>query len=296
MILCVSIVQCIQSNMGAEEASSKVAPATAETPAQKPQPQYFLYTCKYAYDPLTDSASENPHAELALQTGDYLFVEARQVEDERGFLAGELANGRRGLVPSNLVERVHLDAASGGSGNSYEKTLATLPATLLANPKFNDSLVASHKLDTGKLILAAQQAFAKLQHQQQQQQQEQQQQQQASARADFIDQVLMSPVATGAMGGSAARASYPINLRVEKLSETSVAVSWQSPTAPLSLNDIYGCTASSSTSTSSTHVSQMGVQKYQFYLNHQLHKVISGDQELRITLDNIQLNIVIASS
>lgn len=53
---------------------------------------------------MRDSPNENPHLELALQSGDYVLVHGHMDEDR--FYFGETLTGRTGLVPSNYVERV----------------------------------------------------------------------------------------------------------------------------------------------------------------------------------------------
>ena len=84
--------------------------------------KYFLYTCKYSYDPFKNSPNDNPEAELPLIAGEYLFI--LNEEDEDGFYTGELLNGQRGLVPSNFVERVNLEK---NNLNKYLLTELNLP-------------------------------------------------------------------------------------------------------------------------------------------------------------------------
>uniref|UniRef100_A0A670Y7C9 Uncharacterized protein n=1 Tax=Pseudonaja textilis TaxID=8673 RepID=A0A670Y7C9_PSETE len=55
------------------------------------------------YNPF-DGPNENPEAELPLTAGEYIYVYGEM--DEDGFFEGELMDGRRGLVPSNFVERL----------------------------------------------------------------------------------------------------------------------------------------------------------------------------------------------
>lgn len=63
-----------------------------------------IYVARYTYDPLKQSPNENPEAELYLNSGDFLVVYGKM--DEDGFFNGELLDGRKGLVPSNFVERL----------------------------------------------------------------------------------------------------------------------------------------------------------------------------------------------
>ena len=81
--------------------------------------KYFLYSCKYSYDPFKSSPNDNPEAELTLSTGEYVFILSE--EDEDGFYRGESLDSKRGLVPSNFVERVSIDQAN------LQKYLQSLP-------------------------------------------------------------------------------------------------------------------------------------------------------------------------
>ncbi|XP_044312028.1 peripheral-type benzodiazepine receptor-associated protein 1 [Varanus komodoensis] len=62
-----------------------------------------VFLARYSYDPF-DGPNENPEAELPLTAGEYIYVYGEM--DEDGFFEGELVDGRRGLVPSNFVERI----------------------------------------------------------------------------------------------------------------------------------------------------------------------------------------------
>lgn len=85
----------------------------------KEKEKYYLYMCKYNYDPNKSSPNQNPALELPLKSGEYLYV--LNERDEDGFLSGELLNGRRGLTPANFIERVKIDA------QSFNKLVETLP-------------------------------------------------------------------------------------------------------------------------------------------------------------------------
>ncbi|KAJ7308974.1 hypothetical protein JRQ81_008256, partial [Phrynocephalus forsythii] len=65
-----------------------------------------VFLARYSYNPF-DGPNENPEAELPLTAGEYIYVYGEM--DEDGFFEGELMDGRRGLVPSNFVERVSDD-------------------------------------------------------------------------------------------------------------------------------------------------------------------------------------------
>ncbi|XP_063030346.1 peripheral-type benzodiazepine receptor-associated protein 1 isoform X3 [Melospiza melodia melodia] len=65
-----------------------------------------VFLARYSYNPF-DGPNENPEAELPLTAGEYIYIYGDM--DEDGFFEGELMDGRRGLVPSNFVERVSDD-------------------------------------------------------------------------------------------------------------------------------------------------------------------------------------------
>ena len=64
----------------------------------------WIYIAKYSYDPFAHSPNDTPEAELALNAGDYILVWSDP--DDDGFFDGEILDGRKGLVPSNFVERL----------------------------------------------------------------------------------------------------------------------------------------------------------------------------------------------
>ncbi|KAM4546830.1 peripheral-type benzodiazepine receptor-associated protein 1 [Fundulus diaphanus] len=89
-----------------EELDIDVAPApyTASRGAAKLQ----VFIARYSYNPY-DGPNDNPEVELPLTAGEYIYVYGDM--DDDGFYEGELMDGRRGLVPSNFVERVSDDDA-----------------------------------------------------------------------------------------------------------------------------------------------------------------------------------------
>uniref|UniRef100_A0A670KIR2 RIMS binding protein 2 n=1 Tax=Podarcis muralis TaxID=64176 RepID=A0A670KIR2_PODMU len=62
-----------------------------------------VFLARYSYDPF-HGPNKNPEAELPLTAGEYVYIYGEM--DEDGFYEGELMDGRRGLIPSNLVEEV----------------------------------------------------------------------------------------------------------------------------------------------------------------------------------------------
>ncbi|XP_036987364.2 RIMS-binding protein 3B-like [Artibeus jamaicensis] len=71
-----------------------------ETPAT---PKLKIFLVRYSYNPF-EGPNEHPENELPLTAGDYVYIFGDM--DEDGFYEGELEDGRRGLVPSNLVEQI----------------------------------------------------------------------------------------------------------------------------------------------------------------------------------------------
>ncbi|XP_067393819.1 peripheral-type benzodiazepine receptor-associated protein 1 isoform X1 [Emydura macquarii macquarii] len=88
-----------------EELDVDSIPLIPEPESQGPvKLQVFL--ARYSYNPF-DGPNETPEAELPLTAGEYIYIYGDM--DEDGFFEGELMDGRRGLVPSNFVERVSDD-------------------------------------------------------------------------------------------------------------------------------------------------------------------------------------------
>lgn len=63
-----------------------------------------VFIARYNYDPYKQSPNDNPDAEITLRAGDFILVFGGV--DQDGFYTGELLDGRRGLVPSNFIEKV----------------------------------------------------------------------------------------------------------------------------------------------------------------------------------------------
>ncbi|XP_077336804.1 peripheral-type benzodiazepine receptor-associated protein 1 isoform X3 [Lithobates pipiens] len=75
-------------------------------PETRPTAKLQVFLARYSYNPF-DGPNENPEAELPLTAGEYIYIYGDM--DDDGFYEGELMDGRRGLVPSNFVERVSDD-------------------------------------------------------------------------------------------------------------------------------------------------------------------------------------------
>ncbi|XP_004681162.1 PREDICTED: RIMS-binding protein 3A-like [Condylura cristata] len=62
-----------------------------------------IFLARYSYNPF-EGPNKHPENELPLMAGHYVYIFGDM--DEDGFYEGELEDGRRGLVPSNLIEQI----------------------------------------------------------------------------------------------------------------------------------------------------------------------------------------------
>lgn len=83
---------------------------------------------------------------------------------------------------------------------------------------------------------------------------------------------------------------YPNNLKVEKQSDNQILVSWDPPTAPLSLNQSIESDSLPLTEIANEQVVQ--IQTYNIFLNNELYSSINGNEERISILKNIDLTIV----
>eukprot|EP00079_Xenopus_tropicalis_P010406 XP_002935237.2 PREDICTED: peripheral-type benzodiazepine receptor-associated protein 1 isoform X5 [Xenopus tropicalis] len=94
------------------DTASEMEDLDADSISLHPEPEsrfpakLHVYLARYSYNPF-DGPNENPEAELPLTAGEYIYIYGDM--DDDGFYEGELMDGRRGLVPSNFVERVSDD-------------------------------------------------------------------------------------------------------------------------------------------------------------------------------------------
>ncbi|XP_060703868.1 RIMS-binding protein 2-like isoform X6 [Hemiscyllium ocellatum] len=98
-----------QHNLGTIDTASEAEELDIDNVSSIPEPEsrvtakLKVFISRYSYNPF-DGPNENPEAELPLTAGEYIYVYGDM--DEDGFYEGELMDGRRGLVPSNFIERV----------------------------------------------------------------------------------------------------------------------------------------------------------------------------------------------
>ncbi|KAM4827736.1 RIMS-binding protein 3-like [Thomomys bottae] len=87
-------------DLESDSVSASLEEGVSETPTT---PKLKIFLARYSYNPF-EGPNEHPEGELPLTAGDYVYVFGDM--DEDGFYEGELGDGRRGLVPSNLVEQI----------------------------------------------------------------------------------------------------------------------------------------------------------------------------------------------
>ncbi|CAF0705935.1 unnamed protein product [Brachionus calyciflorus] len=234
----------------------------------KAKEKYYLYLCKYNYDPNKSSPNQNPSLELPLKTGDYLFI--LNDKDEDGFLNGELLNGRRGLVPSNFVERIKIDTS---------KILEAFPKEVLASPKLADML-SSYDLNLGLILTQYQEQIQKLQSQP------------IVAPKQTIISKNDKQVLLDSKNDEIVKIGlpYPSNLKVEKRSDKSIFICWDAPTAPLPLDQSIENDTQNNNNNNDLK-QNVEVTFYNLYLNNELHSVVNGNDDRIAIFENIDLTV-----
>ncbi|NWW23968.1 RIMB1 protein, partial [Falcunculus frontatus] len=160
-----------------------------------------VFLARYSYNPF-DGPNENPEAELPLTAGEYIYIYGDM--DEDGFFEGELMDGRRGLVPSNFVERV-----------SDDDLMTFLP------PELNDLTHSSYQ---EKSLVSASTS--------------------SGDKSEFsIEESSVSPLASRAEGDQEEPVShtavpYPRKLTLIKQLARSIVVGWEPPLLPAGCPDI----------------------------------------------------------
>ncbi|XP_048180978.1 peripheral-type benzodiazepine receptor-associated protein 1 isoform X9 [Corvus hawaiiensis] len=160
-----------------------------------------VFLARYSYNPF-DGPNENPEAELPLTAGEYIYIYGDM--DEDGFFEGELMDGRRGLVPSNFVERV-----------SDDDLMTFLPPELsdLTHSSYQEKSLVSASTSSGE-------------------------------KSEFsIEESSVSPLASRAEGDreepvSHTAVPYPRKLTLIKQLARSIVVGWEPPLLPAGCPDI----------------------------------------------------------
>ncbi|XP_032755733.1 RIMS-binding protein 3 [Rattus rattus] len=121
-----TVPSCLSLDMDTASEVDDLEPDSMSTPLEMRSleapvvPKLKIFLARYSHNPF-EGPSERSRDELPLTAGDYVYVFGDV--DEDGFYEGELVNGQRGLVPSNLVEPIsgspilsHLFLKSPGAG------------------------------------------------------------------------------------------------------------------------------------------------------------------------------------
>uniref|UniRef100_A0A8C4WHP2 Peripheral-type benzodiazepine receptor-associated protein 1 n=1 Tax=Gopherus evgoodei TaxID=1825980 RepID=A0A8C4WHP2_9SAUR len=159
-----------------------------------------VFLARYSYDPF-DGPNKNPEAELPLTAGEYIYIYGEM--DEDGFFEGELMDGRRGLVPSNLIEEV-----------SDDDLITFVP------PKTSD---LSHTSDHEMSFLSRSAS--------------------SGEKSDCHDEEISVNLLPNRLEGDMempdhTAVPYPRNLTLIKLFARSVVIGWESPLMPAGWGDV----------------------------------------------------------
>uniref|UniRef100_A0A674IIQ5 RIMS-binding protein 2 n=1 Tax=Terrapene triunguis TaxID=2587831 RepID=A0A674IIQ5_9SAUR len=159
-----------------------------------------VFLARYSYDPF-DGPNKNPEAELPLTAGEYIYIYGEM--DEDGFFEGELMDGRRGLVPSNLIEEV-----------SDDDLMTFVP------PKTSD---VSHTSDHEMSFLSRSAS--------------------SGEKSDCHDEEISVNLLPSRLEGDMempdhTAVPYPRNLTIIKLFARSVVIGWESPLMPAGWGDV----------------------------------------------------------
>ncbi|KAK7805433.1 hypothetical protein U0070_023844 [Myodes glareolus] len=100
---CLSLDMDTASEVDDLEPDSVSSPLETRSSEAPTTPKLKIFLAKYSYSPL-EGSNKHSQGQLPLTAGDYVYVFGDM--DEDGFYEGELVNGQRGLVSSNLVEQI----------------------------------------------------------------------------------------------------------------------------------------------------------------------------------------------
>ncbi|EGW09582.1 RIMS-binding protein 3 [Cricetulus griseus] len=100
---CLSLDMDTASEVDDLEPDSVSSPLEMRSSEAPTTPKLRIFLARCSYNPF-EGSKEHSQGQLPLTAGDYVYVFGDM--DEDGFYEGELVNGQRGLVPSNLVEQI----------------------------------------------------------------------------------------------------------------------------------------------------------------------------------------------
>uniref|UniRef100_A0A7M4FQB4 RIMS-binding protein 2 n=1 Tax=Crocodylus porosus TaxID=8502 RepID=A0A7M4FQB4_CROPO len=160
-----------------------------------------VFLARYSYDPF-EGPNKNPETELPLTAGEYVYIFGDM--DEDGFFKGELMDGRRGLVPSNLVDEV-----------SDDDLMASVPPELgdLSHVSYHETSFLSRSLSSGE-------------------------------KSNGLDEKICISMLTNRLEGDTevpsdyVKVPYPRNLTLIKQLARSIIIGWEPPFLPADRGDV----------------------------------------------------------
>nr|XP_056715037.1 RIMS-binding protein 3A-like [Euleptes europaea] len=160
----------------------------------------LVFLARDSYDPF-DGPNKTPEAELPLTAGEYVYVCGDM--DEDGFYEGELMDGRRGMVPSNMVEEV--------AGNDLISFIPSEPSDISYN-SFHETSFPCQCASSDRRS--------------------------SSPDEEDVCVSLLSKTPEGTVRDTQAAVPYPQNLTLLKQSAKSIVIGWDLPQVPESWGEV----------------------------------------------------------
>uniref|UniRef100_A0A9J8C737 RIMS-binding protein 2 n=1 Tax=Cyprinus carpio carpio TaxID=630221 RepID=A0A9J8C737_CYPCA len=236
-----------------EELDIDVSPAPYSVTKGAAKLQVFI--ARYSYNPY-DGPNDNPEVELPLTAGEYIYVYGDM--DDDGFYEGELMDGRRGLVPSNFVERVsdddfmssHPHQAGDMSHNSFQESSFHSGSERLHRHHLRFAHSASDRTETSTTTSAPGD----------------------NAKANPSNPALAAPLTNGLdldleeVGVDTV--PYPRKLTLIKQLAKSIIIGWESPLVPAGWGSVYS---------------------YNIYVDHELRLNVPFGTQTKAVLERLDL-------
>ncbi|XP_059404867.1 peripheral-type benzodiazepine receptor-associated protein 1-like isoform X4 [Carassius carassius] len=236
-----------------EELDIDVSPAPYSVTKGAAKLQVFI--ARYSYNPY-EGPNDNPEVELPLTAGEYIYIYGDM--DDDGFYEGELMDGRRGLVPSNFVERVsdddfmssHHNQAGDMSHNSFQESSFHSGSERLHRHHLRFAHSASERTETSTTASAPGD----------------------NAKANPSNPALAAPLTNGLdldleeVGVDTV--PYPRKLMLIKQLAKSIIIGWESPLVPVGWGSVF-C--------------------YNIYVDHELRLNVPFGSQTKAVLERLDL-------
>ncbi|XP_077086652.1 RIMS-binding protein 2-like isoform X3 [Siphateles boraxobius] len=236
-----------------EELDIDVSPAPYSISKGAAKLQVFI--ARYSYNPY-DGPNDNPEVELPLTAGEYIYVYGDM--DDDGFYEGELMDGRRGLVPSNFVERVsdddfmssHPHQAGDMSHNSFQESSFHSGSERLHQHHLRFAHSASERTETSTTASAPAD----------------------NAKANPTNPALAAPLTNGLdldlEDVGVDTVPYPRKLTLIKQLAKSIIIGWESPLVPSGWGSVFS---------------------YNVYVDHELRISVPYGTQTKAVLEKLDL-------